>query len=91
METSVPVMANCCGVQEKSRDKSKYLRWHTELANHNTTKNPSPKTKWRVQNGDRKRSNMSDCMKEEQHRKSNFDKTDRNCQPVGGRHVQGCF
>jgi hypothetical protein len=25
MEISVPPMANCCGVQEKSRDKGKYF------------------------------------------------------------------
>ncbi len=30
-------------------------------------------------------------MKKEQDRNSNFDETDRNCQPVGGRHLQGCF
>jgi hypothetical protein len=91
MDTSVPLMVNCCGVQEKSRDKSKYFEIAHKTRKPEHTENPSPKTKRRVQNGDLKLSNMSDCMKEEQHRNSNFDETDRNCQPVGGRHLQGCF
>ncbi len=64
MDTSVPQMGNCCGVQEKSRDKSKYFEIAHKTRKPEHTENPSPKTKRRVQNGDRKPSNMSDCMHE---------------------------
>jgi hypothetical protein len=63
-ETSVPLMANCYGVQEKSKDKRKYLRLHTKLESHNTPRIPHEKQNGECKIGDRKPSNMSDCMHE---------------------------
>jgi hypothetical protein len=67
-ETSVPLMANCYGVQEKSKDKRKYLRLHTKLESHNTPRIPHEKQNGECKIGDRKPSNMSDYMHEKRTR-----------------------